>query len=199
MDTIIRKLADGDNLNTVAQLIYETDNCVFPRFFKESKASAKEILPQMMELDTIFNKNNIYVALLDERIIGVMVILESPIKINISAYFEAFEKADSLIGTDFETVLKEYFLPLEYEPDGYFIACLCVDEDYRGRGVGGALIDGVLSELDPCRDVYLECSQDNTTARSVYEAHGFEELVKFTGFNGLPYCKMIKRVGCSLE
>ena len=199
MDTIIRKLTDGDDLNAVSDLIYETDNCVFPHFFKDSKTSAKEILPHMIQLDTIYNKSNIYVATVEDKIIAIMVLVKSPVQINISAYIEAFDRAGALVDSTFETVMKEYYLPMECQPDGYSIACLCVDAQYRGNGIGGALLDTAMSALDPTLDVYLECPTDNESALAVYKAHGFEPLVKYAGFTGLPYYKMIRRAGRDLD
>ena len=98
-----------------------------------------------------------------------------------------------------QTVMKEYYLPMECQPDGYSIACLCVDAQYRGNGIGGALLDTAMSALDPTLDVYLECPTDNESALAVYKAHGFEPLVKYAGFTGLPYYKMIRRAGRGLD
>lgn len=192
MEVIIRKLTDGDNLGTVAQLIYETDNFVFPHFFKDSMTNAKAILSNMIELDTIYNKNNIYVAICDEKIVGIAIIVSSPIQINISAYIEAFERADALIDATFEKVMKEYYFPFEYEPFGYIITNTCVDKAYRGRGICSQLIDHITGGITD-QDVYLECLADNEVAITAYKANGFEPLVRFTNFTGLDYYKMVKR------
>ena len=44
MDIQVRKLTLDDNLSQVSKLIYETDNYIFPHFFGENKAIAKQIL-----------------------------------------------------------------------------------------------------------------------------------------------------------
>ena len=193
MITTVRKLTADDNVATVARLIYETNNCLFPVFFNDNKPLAKEVLSRMIEGDTIYNKNNIIVACIDSEIIGIIVINKTPIKIDISAYTDAFEMSGALIDDTFERVLKEYYLPLESSPDGYFISCLCVDERFRSQGVGSAMLDVLTSHLDPSLDVYIDCAASNARAISVYEAHGFEKLFDFDGFDSTPYCKMIKR------
>lgn len=198
MITTVRKLEQDDDLSVVSNLIYETDNYIFPHFFNDSKTSAKGILPYMIDSDTIYNRNNIYVALSEEKIIGIMVINKSPIQINISAFIDSFEKAGEMIDDSFERVLKEYYLPLENEPEGYFIANICIDSAYRGQGIGGALLEMVLSDVEPDKDVYLDCLVDNKVALTVYESHGFEILFEYSGFTGLPYYKMIRRANREL-
>lgn len=193
MITTVRRLSQSDDFSQVARLIYETDNYVFPHFFKDSKSTAMAILPYMIETDTIYNMNNIYVAELEGQIIGIMVINESPLKINIGAYVDAFERAGAMIDADFERVLKEYFLPLENESEGYFIPSFCIDKLFRGHGVGGTLLECVLEGLDPSKDIYLDCLSENRGALAIYTAHGFEKLLEYSGFTGLPYYKMIRR------
>jgi ribosomal protein S18 acetylase RimI-like enzyme len=193
MITTVRKLTASDDLSAVSNLIYETDNYVFPYFFNESKALAKAILPKMMENDTIYNINNIYVALYDEQIIGVMVLNEAPMTINLGAYLDAYEQAGVMIDEGFEKVYKEYFLPMEEAPSGYYIPNICIDPMFRGQGIGGALLETALGEVDTSKDVYLDCLSDNEVALNVYESHGFEKLVEYSGWTGLKYFKMIRR------
>lgn len=193
MITTVRRLAPDDDIVTVARLIYETNNCLFPVFFNDNKPLAKEILSHMIEGDTIYNRSNIIVACVDSEIIGIIVVNKIPVNIDICAYSDAFEKSGALIDETFERVLKEYYLPLESALDGYFISCLCVDERFRSQGVGSAMLDVLLAHLDPSLDAYIDCASSNARAISVYEAHGFERLFEFDGFDSTPYVKMIKR------
>lgn len=195
MDIEVRKLASEDTLSQVTKLIYETDNYIFPHFFGESTSIAKQILVNMINADTIYNRDNICVAVLNGEVIGISVIAPSPISINVGAFFDAFQEAgaDAEIDEAFESVMKEYFIPMETHPDGYYIACLCVDERYRGQGIAGAMLDFILKGEYSSKDVYLDCLADNSVAIAVYEAHGFRKLFEFSGFTGLKYYKMIKR------
>ena len=193
MITTVRKLNDNDDLSQISKLIYETDNYIFPYLFKDSRSVAKEILPHMILSDTIYNKDNIFVASRDNNIVGIVVINKSPIKINLADFIGAFEKANVIIDENFEKVLKEYYLPLETEPDGYHISNMCVDEMYRGQGIGRALLENIKPYLDPTKDIYIECLADNETALAVYESEGFEILFEYPGFTGLKYYKMVRR------
>ena len=201
MDIQVRKLTPDDDLSRVSKLIYETDNFIFPHFFGENKNVAKQIIINMMNADTLYNKDNICVACLGDEIVGVTVIAPSPVSINVGAFFESFEQAgaDAEIDDAFQTIMKEYFIPMEAHPDGYYIACLCVDTPYRGKGIGSAMLDYVFSGELVGKDVYLDCLADNEIAISVYESRGFEKLFKFEGFTGLDYYKMIKRVQGQVE
>ncbi len=200
MDIQVRKLAKKDNLSQVSKLIYETDNYIFPHFFGENTTLAKQILSCMIDSDTLYNRENIYVALVDEQIVGISVIVPSPVQINVSAFFEAFECAGASAEIDdaFQSVMKEYFIPMESHPDGFYIANICVEEFYRGKGIASAMIKQILASHYGEKDVYLDCLTTNQTAISVYESHGFEKLFEFSGFTEMPYFKMIKRASADL-
>lgn len=51
---------------------------------------------------------------------------------------------------------------------------LYVHPEAQGRGVGSALLDEVLSQVDG--DLWLEVSASNHSAAAFYRAHGFEEV-----------------------
>lgn len=195
MDIQVRKLAIDDSLSRVSKLIYETDNYIFPHFFGESTVQAKQILSCMIEKDTIYNRDNIFVAIVDGQIVGVTVIAPSPVTINVGAFFESFEcaGATSEIDEAFQEIMKEYFIPMESHPDGYYIASLCVDEQYRGQGIASAMTEQIINEYYNQKDIYLDCLSDNERAITVYESHGFEKLFEFSGFTGLTFYKMIRR------
>lgn len=68
---------------------------------------------------------------------------------------------------------------------GYLVAWFVVDEaeignvavaeEFRGRGVGAALLDGMLAAAGRAsvRDVYLEVRESNAAARALYASRGF--------------------------
>lgn len=193
MITDIRRLADGDNLNIIADLIYEADNYVFPYLFNGNKVLAQQVLTGMIQLDTIYKRENIYVALSGEQIVGMMIVNEAPIKIDVATYAFAFESAGAMLDESFERVMREYYFPMENENEGYFIANICVGEAWRGHGFGGMLLTHVLSMLNPEKDVYIECLANNSSAISMYQSQGFETLFEYSGFTTKTYRKLVKR------
>jgi [ribosomal protein S18]-alanine N-acetyltransferase len=52
-----------------------------------------------------------------------------------------------------------------------------VDPRWQGKGIGKALLAGLLQRADEARaPVFLEVRTDNATAISLYEKHGFEQI-----------------------
>lgn len=60
--------------------------------------------------------------------------------------------------------------------DGYVeISAVCVDEDYRGRGLAGRLIKVLRRKIEQRRDTpFLHVFSNNTSAIGLYERLGFE-------------------------
>ena len=210
MITTIRKLAPDDDLNIVSSLIYETDKYFLPTLFEDNKDIAMRILPHMIRRNTPYNEDNIYVGLVDDKIVGIVVAFRSPIKIDVGAFFDALEggndsgvelmyvfdadkKLTGIVAERLEIALKEYFFPLENEGNGYYISSICVDESYREQGIGNELLDGVLPCFGKELDVYVDCAVDNHVALEMYGARGFETLFTFERVRHMTYHKLIRR------
>ena len=58
--------------------------------------------------------------------------------------------------------------PFEYE-----IHTIGVDPEYQGRGIGRAMMTGLLEHAGPDAVVYLEVRTDNEPAKALYESLGF--------------------------
>jgi len=71
-------------------------------------------------------------------------------------------------------------------PDAADVMTLAVRPAQRGRGIGRALLDGL---LDRCRagglrEVFLEVRADNHPARALYAAAGFVPVARRVGYYG---------------
>ena len=68
------------------------------------------------------------------------------------------------------------------------IADLAVAPEARRRGIGRALLDRALSELERTgvRAVYLEVRESNQAARTLYESSGFDLVGRRRGYYRLP-------------
>ena len=64
------------------------------------------------------------------------------------------------------------------------IQTLAVASDYRGQGVGRALLDGLLSHASELHvsDVFLEVRADNQAAQALYQSRGFREITRRPGY-----------------
>ncbi len=77
-DITVRKLCDCDNLNQVAKLIYLTDPYVYPGWFDNIDDGIK-VIGEMINLPTLYNKENITVAVTDDGFVaGIVVSKQTP-------------------------------------------------------------------------------------------------------------------------
>jgi ribosomal-protein-alanine N-acetyltransferase len=75
-----------------------------------------------------------------------------------------------------------------YVMDEGELANLAVAPDARGKGIGGALLDAMLSDSTArgIATVYLEVRESNAAARQLYATHGFEEVGRRIGYYRSP-------------
>lgn len=68
------------------------------------------------------------------------------------------------------------------------LANIAVAPELRGRGIGGRLLDHVLSAVRErgVHSVFLEVRESNHTARRMYAARGFEEIGVRRGYYAAP-------------
>ena len=68
------------------------------------------------------------------------------------------------------------------------IANLAVAPEFRGRGIGTALVDEVLGEASRsgAEQMYLEVRDSNAEARRLYASRGFEEIGRRRGYYRRP-------------
>ena len=94
--------------------------------------------------------------------------------------FEGAFAADNvtiLAAMDEDGTLMGYACLLVIAPDGELMN-IAVDDRFRGRGIGSALMEAVLERAARlgAEDVFLEVRESNAPARHLYEKYGFETL-----------------------
>ena len=70
-----------------------------------------------------------------------------------------FMKMDKMLGGDLDD-------------DGLYIHTLCVDEKFRGKGIGSDILEKIVEENNK---MYLYVNMDNKAALRFYKRNGFEE------------------------
>ena len=191
LDTLeIRPLTIKDDLNKVAELIYYSDNYIYPYLFEEDLAIAKNVLTKMIVDDTIYNYKNIMIALSDGQIIAMIVSKAVPILINSDAMLNSFVQAGVPVGARFAKVYKDYFKLLEDEPADIYVANVAVDKLYRNLGVGKAFLGSILKDNFTYN---LEVVKANSAAISLYKTLGFDIEYEYPGFTEIP-CYRMKRL-----
>jgi ribosomal-protein-alanine N-acetyltransferase len=71
-----------------------------------------------------------------------------------------------------------------YAPHEAYVQTIAVAPQAQGRGLGTALLIALLGEADSrgCAHVDLEVRADNSTARRLYERHGFHQIAVRRGY-----------------
>ncbi len=191
-DLILRPLSLSDDLMQVARLIYYTDDYVFPYLYDNDIERGIPVIINMIHSDTIYNYRNITVATLGENIVGIIVAQETPISVDLGAMVRCFLDANEAVGDRFTKTFNEYYKLFEDEPDGVYIANVCVDSRYRGLGIGKKMMAEYVKAA-PHKTYHLESVKDNVAALKTYEAVGFEITTEYLGFTDVPCYRMIRR------
>lgn len=108
--------------------------------------SVKEVINKEY-FDNLIKNEEIYIAKVDKEIVGYII-------------FNIKEK---------ENPSMRYRKQLN-------IDAICVDERYRGKGIGTKILESIkeIAKTKGCTDLYLTVNQENENAIKVYEKFGFK-------------------------
>lgn len=183
----IRKLKDDDNLTQVAKLIYLTDPYVYPNWFNNIEDGIK-VIREMINLPTLYNRENITVAVMpDGNIAGLVVAKQTPFTEEQKYISQAFSMAGIIEDKRTMEVFEAYYSKMGDAEDGYYIANVAVDPQYRNRGIGATLVSTVMHGKDLCS---LECVVANTVSWRLYQRLGFQIAYEYPGVHKIPCYKM---------
>jgi len=97
---------------------------------------------------------------------------ESIGKIYSLEYFIAVDESGEVLGTTGLYALEED------KQEAYWLGWYCVDPKYRGRGIGGKLLDFTIEEAKnrgkKILRLYTSPSDDEKTAQIIYDSRGFK-------------------------
>ena len=183
-DCAFRKACATDDVACIAKYLHLTDPYIYPVVCKDPTA------PEWIALvgACLAAKNNFYslehlsVALADGKIIGVACVVPCGKKLSFSAGLTL----PDAIKAGVACVEAGYFGPLAEENAGYAgynLINICVDEAYRGRGIGRAFMAHLVS-LYGGEDLHLDVVAHNAAAIRTYEACGFSATDQYLGFSG---------------
>ena len=185
LDIKIRKATINDNLKEIAELIYCTDDYIYPYWFESLENCLKELPQLLVEDNFFFNINNLYLAIddLNDRICGVICVVDKNICLEydydkLRKYNERYRfTVDNYIMGLIEEVKKSEFA---------YISNVCVHKDYRGKHVGKKLVGNIIElYAEKCfKEIVLDVLADNPGAIRLYENLGFKQFTEvFKGFN----------------
>ena len=81
---IIRKPTPEDNLEKIAELLYNTDPYIYPYWFETLEKCKKELPPLLLEKKFFFALDNLYITIdsTNNEIIGVVCILDKNVDLS---------------------------------------------------------------------------------------------------------------------
>ncbi|MBQ8688804.1 MAG: GNAT family N-acetyltransferase [Clostridia bacterium] len=186
----VRKMNGDDDKLQVAKLIYMSDKYIYPNWF-DSIEDGQRVLAEMMSLPTVYNQSNITVAVTEDGFVaGAIVSCDSPAVTEEKYLYEAFARA----GVECDEkrthgIYLDYYAKMN-DPEGYYLANVAVDPDYRKRGIAATMLLHVINGKEMC---HLECVKDNIGAWRVYQRVGFTIVEEYPGVFDIPCYKMIRR------
>lgn len=188
-EVIIRKAQKTDDYMQIAKLIYLSDAYIYPYWF-DCIEDGQKVLAQMLDLPTLYNLENITVAVdKDGFIAGAIVASRSPILEDKAEIVKAFAQAGVKCDKRTDEIFSAYYEKMREDKEGLYLANIAVDETRRKRGIAAAMLASVVENEPLC---HLECVQANIGAWRVYQRLGFRIVQEYPGVFDVPCYKMVK-------
>ncbi|MBJ6360973.1 GNAT family N-acetyltransferase [Paenibacillus sp. GCM10012307] len=176
----------------IAGLIYEIwegmDLFVLNHYSRE--VITEGLSEAVADQDNKFSHRNVLVKEQEGRVAGIVIAYDGS---------REFELHDRLIA-----ILRRCFLRESFESDReadrgeWYIDMLCVDKSNRGQGIGTKLLEAAetYGAKKGFAIVSLNVEQDNSGARRLYEALGYQEIKQIM-IADHEYAHMVKPSGCA--
>lgn len=186
---IYRKAQSCDDLDKIAYLLYKTDPYIYPFWFKNNEMEAKNYLKHLiLSSGNLFSLNNLYVACLKDtkEIVGILCAIDN------ESVFDYSYQEDRAINNNYAFTIDNYILPVQRTisdsklNDFAYISNVCVDDSFRGNGIGYDLVNFYLNtkQKKGYKNFALDCLLHNLPAKNLYHKLGFKEDTLITGFDG---------------
>lgn len=186
MNMVFRKATYDDDLEKISELLYYTDDYIYPYWFCSVENCKKELSPLLVKDKFFFNVNHLYIAEKDSVIVGLVCIVDK--STDLSFDYEELGKINERYEFTIENYIKGLIEEIENSDIAYFayISNVCVDPNYRDLHVGTFLLENLIKEYkNKMYDaIVLDVLADNPRAIHLYQKMGFkQEGDIFSGFN----------------
>ena len=184
MELVFRKATPLDDLEKIAELLYYTDDYIYPYWFGSVENCRKELTPLLTKDKFFFNVNNLYIAVDGRNVLGVVCIVDKGTDLS---YDYTKLKA---VNERYKFTIENYIMGLieeVKEAEFAYISNVCVDPNHRDLHIGTFLVQNLIQEYKQkmFKEIVLDVLADNPRAIHLYEKMGFEkEGDIFPGFNG---------------
>ena len=179
-----RKCKKNDDITLIAKYIYLTDPYIYPSISKspDDLFFQKLILNCFKDITNLFYYENLFLAICDEKIIGILCAIKAGEKKTFLENISITDKEKEQISIS----NNGYFIPLikeNLELKGFNITNVCIDPYFRSKGIGENLIRFYLNQIDDA-PIHLDVIANNSTAIHLYQKCGFKIENEYNGFSG---------------
>lgn len=138
-----------------------------------------------MSFISFFDLRNIIVATEKDRIVGLAIVLQSPIS-PIKTLSDELQR-DLRINKNFSNAFNDYFKNIDrcFYDCSVYIACISVSRDWRRKRIGDMLINNI--HKFPNRNIKLHVLGENTNAIALYHKYGFKNKEPLTKEYSITY------------
>ena len=193
-----RQLGPSDHISktqyrAISTLIYETDPYIYPALFEgnlPAEEAAVKILPSVFEHgnDAMFRKENLYVYLSGDEIVGLILWNKGKLNWNPSLFYMVAQDAgvqlneENVIAVSKGYVADKYSIESEATEQSISLINICVDKRMRGQGIGRKMMTAFMAE-HKAEPMELCVLADNPGAIRLYENMGFKITNCALGFS----------------
>ena len=203
-DVQFRQLGKQDalraqQLRDVSDLIYTTDDYIYPAMFSEKK-DALLMIPEMFRMrDEMFRTEHLFAAFIGDRIAALILWKRGAMSWTSAVYENAAQRLGIVPSQYLDRVKTEYFASYsETGADTVAIINVSVSAQLRGAGLGRRMLSAFLRKTeDLCSQYELFVLADNQPAYKLYTGAGFQVTETLQGFSiesrDLPCYRMLRR------
>ena len=180
-----RKAMPSDDVVAIARCLHLTDPNIYPKVCKNPiNRNWVEFVGSCMKMENnIFNIQHLSVILDSDAIVGVICVIPCGIKLGIT---DGIGNMSENFINNLNPVIKSYFAPLideSFSYNGYNLTNICVDSDYRNKGLGNLLMSHCI-DLYGSQTIHLDVIASNKPAINLYKRFGFEISNEYYGYSG---------------
>ncbi|MFI3270688.1 MAG: GNAT family N-acetyltransferase [Pseudomonadota bacterium] len=150
----IRKANSNDDIHRILELIYATDEYIYPALMDENDKDYTYLLAEQ----GMYHYNNITLAIVDDAIAGILISFTN----------------EAAVPRIAQQQLQEYFYDLQnsFDSQSEYINNVSVRKEYRGMGIATKLISYIETHTTMPK-IVLDCLVENKNALHLYEKLGF--------------------------